>query len=346
MQAELAAGAMNCAADCARVKRGNRVYVLNEEGAVDTAVAEAIVAAVEAQGAEAQVVWGPAIAKGTDAIPASLLDAYRRGDVVISHYPSLRREALHPHVRGERRPRATNRALTAALLASEWARFPYTLQLAIIRTLDEIFATGKTWRITSPRGTDVQGEFGAKSAVVEAYFAEGEDNTRASRNFPGGVHTPAASAGMRGMIVAEHATVPGAGGMSAPLEIEIEDNRVVSIRGGDEAGTIKAALEQTDGFVDSWHAGTNPKTVVPYDRRTEPRPWWTNAHCSPSVLHFHLGRTHAPVNVATFRQTLYVDGRKIYDDGRLAILDHPRILEAAKRFGDPDRLLGHHSIAL
>lgn len=347
MKQELAAGATNCVADCARVKAGNQVYVLNEEGAAEPAVSDAIVAAIEAQGARPEVVWGPALGKGSTEIPHSLLNAYRQGDVVISHYPSLRREALQVHVQGERRARATNRALTAALLASEWARFPYTLQLAIIQTLDEIFSKGKTWRITSPAGTDLAGEFGgAGSAVAEAYFVKGEDNTRASRNFPGGVHAPAASAGIRGIIVAEHATVSGSAAMTTPLRLEIEDNRVVSIQGGDDAGTIKAALEQTDGFLDSWHAGTNPKTVVPYERATQPRPWWTNAHCHPSVLHFHLGRSHAPVNLATFRQTLSVDGRKVYDAGRLAILDHPRIQAATQRFGDPDRLLAHDPIVL
>lgn len=347
MQEELKAGASNCVIDCARVKEGDQVYILNQEGAVEDEVSNVIREVAEKQGAKAKVVWGKAIPKGTDEVPEILLDAYRLGDVVISHYPSLRRESLYAHVQGDRRPRATNRATNRELLQSEWARFPYSLQLAIIKNIDDILASGKKWRITSPKGTDVRGEMGASdSAVAQAYFLKGEDNTRASRNFPGGVHTPLMSVRAEGVIVVDHASISGFISTAEPVRIELKDGRVTSISGGDEAGKIREELAKTDGFLDSWHAGTNPKTILPHNRKVDPRAWWVYAHCSPMVLHFHLGRSHAPVNVATFNQTLYVDGRKIYEEGRLAILEDTKVEAAAKRFGDPDKLLQHNVIDL
>lgn len=42
-------GATNCVC-CARVEPGRRVYILNEAGAAETAIADAIAAAVEAPG--------------------------------------------------------------------------------------------------------------------------------------------------------------------------------------------------------------------------------------------------------------------------------------------------------
>jgi hypothetical protein len=98
--------------------------------------------------------------------------------------------------------------------------------------------------------------------------------------------------------------------------------------------------------LDSWHAGTNPKTVCPVKRDDDPNSWWTYAHCSPTVLHFHLGRTHAPVNVATFNQTVYVDDRKIYEDGSLTILEEADIQKLAKDFGTPAALLRQDRIDL
>ena len=38
---------------------------------------------------------------------------------------------------------------------------------------------------------------------------------------------------------------------------------MTEIRGGNDAGTVTKELEKTDGFLDSWHAGTNPKTISP-----------------------------------------------------------------------------------
>jgi leucyl aminopeptidase (aminopeptidase T) len=340
-------GATNCVVDCARVRKGNQVYIVNQKGAVEEEVSSTIREVVEGEGATATVVWESAIAKNTREVPRAVLEAYTKGDIVISHFPSLKREILHPHVQGDTRSRATNRAISVELLRSEWARFPYSLQLAIIKTIDSILTQGKEWRITSPRGTDVRGHVGgADSAVAQAYFARGEDDTRASRNFPGGVHTPVMSIGTQGVIVVDHANVRGGFRPSEPIRIELKDGKVTEIRGENEGGTIIKELEKTDGFLDSWHAGTNPKTISPVKKDDDPTSWWTFAHCSPTVLHFHLGRTHAPVNVATFNQTVYVDGRKIYEEGKLTILEEMEIERLAETFGRPATLLKPNQIDL
>jgi leucyl aminopeptidase (aminopeptidase T) len=347
MDQALQDGAKNCVLDCARVNKGNQVFIVNQKGAVEEEASSAIQEIVEKENAKATVIWEDGIAKGSKEIPNAVLDAFTNGDIVISHFPSLKREILHAHVQGDTRSRATNRAMSAELLRSDWARFPYSLQLAIIKTIDSIIANGKSWRVTSPAGTDVRGNIGgADSTVAKAYFARGEDDSRASRNFPGGVHTPLMSMGAEGVIVVDHANVRGGFRPSEPIRIELRDGKVTGICGGDDASTIIKELEETDGFLDSWHAGTNPKTICPVKRDDDPNSWWTYAHCSPTVLHFHLGRTHAPVNVATFNQTVYVDDRKIYEDGRLTILEEAGIENVAKGFGSPAALLRQDRIDL
>jgi hypothetical protein len=347
MNKRLQEGAKNCAVDCARVKRGNQVYIVNEVGAVDKEVSDVIQEIVEREQAKATVIWENPIAKGSTEVPQHVLEAYTRGEVVISHFPSLKREALYSYVQGDTRPRATNRAVSVDLLQSEWARFPYSLQLVIIKTIDDILTQGKEWHITSPNGTDVKGKAGSlTSSVAQAYFARGEDDSRASRNFPGGVHTPLMSAETQGVIVVDHANVRGGFRPGEPVRIELKEGKVTGIQGGDDARTIIEELEKTDGYLDSWHAGTNPKTITPVKKDENPNSWWTYVHCSPTVLHFHLGRTHAPVNVAIFNQTVAIDGRKIYDQGKLALLNEGEIQKAATTFNAPVTLLEQSPIDL
>ena len=347
MNKTLQEGAKNCAVDCARVKRGNQVYIVNEVGAVDKEVSDVIQEIVEREQAKATVIWENPIVKGSSEVPQHVLEAYTRGEVVISHFPSLKREALYSYVQGDTRPRATNRAVSVDLLQSEWARFPYSLQLVIIKTIDDILTQGKEWHITSPNGTDVKGKVGSlTSSVAQAYFARGEDDSRASRNFPGGVHTPLMSAETQGVIVVDHANVRGGFRPREPVRIELKEGKVTGIQGGDDARTIIEELEKTDGYLDSWHAGTNPKTITPVKKDENPNSWWTYVHCSPTVLHFHLGRTHAPVNVAIFNQTVAIDGRKIYDQGKLALLNEGEIQKAARTFNAPVTLLDQSPIDL
>jgi leucyl aminopeptidase (aminopeptidase T) len=347
MNKMLEEGAKNCAVDCARVRKGNQVYIVNETGAVDEEVSDIIQEIVEKEEAKAIVMWENPIAKGSSEIPQRVLEAYTKGEVVISHFPSLKREALYSYVQGDTRPRATNRAVSVNLLQSEWARFPYSLQLVIIKAIDDILAQGKEWHITSPNGTDVKGRVGTStSRVAQAYFARGEDDSRASRNFPGGVHTPLMSAETQGVIVVDHANVRGGFRPTELVRIELKEGKVTGIQGGDDTGTIITELEKTDGYLDSWHAGTNPKTMTPIKKVENPASWWTYVHCSPMVLHFHLGRTHTPVNVATFNQTVSIDGRKIYDQGKLAVLDEVEIQKVARNFDTPVTLLDQSAIDL
>ena len=96
-------GATNCVVDCARVRKGNQVYIVNQKGAVEEEVSSTIRQVVVGEGAKAAVVWESAIAKNTREVPRAVLEAYTKGDIVISHFPSLKREILHPHVQGDKR---------------------------------------------------------------------------------------------------------------------------------------------------------------------------------------------------------------------------------------------------
>jgi hypothetical protein len=342
MKSAIEEGARNCVVECAQVKKGDSVLILNQSGSVDADVSEALAQAAKEEGAEVHILWGEPIPKTSDVVPKTLVGALLSSDVAVVTYPSLRREILHPHLKDKEVVRSGNAARTAELMGSEWARFPYTLQQAIIDKLDEIMEWAKSWHITTPQGTDIRGKFRGKDSVIAgAYFERDDGNTRFSRSFPGGVHTPFDSVGVEGVIMVEHLssiTTPGnALALDKPFRVEVKDNQIVSVDEEDEAGHIlrQQIEERKEGayqFIDSWHAGTNPKTVVPWDRKKDPRMWWNYAHWSPLAHHFHLGRSVNPITLCCFNQTVWVDGRKIYEDGRLAIVDD--IGGIAKRYSE------------
>ena len=332
----LEVGTVNCVIDCAEVRKNQRVYVVNEQGAVDPQVAEAITEVAAAEGAAVRNVWAEAIPKAQPGnIPEAVLQAYKDGDVVVSHYPSLQREALHVHFPGETRVRVPNRADRNHLLQSEWARFPYSVQKALSNALDSLMLPGAMWHLTGPNGTDLKGVFvGRDSTVSQAYFALGDENTRARRNFPGGVHSPHNSTDVEGIVVVDYLDHHPEVGRSEPLSIEIRDNRVVGVTGGEQVESIRKDLaEKTDGFLDSWHAGVNPRTVAAVSRDANARKWFGYAHCSPRMLHLHLGRSHAPVNVAVFNQSISVNGQPIYEQGELLELEDPTVQAAMRKAG-------------
>jgi hypothetical protein len=347
MNQEFESGVQNCVVDCGGVQRGQTVYVVSEDGAVDKQVAESVAASARDRGARVETIWGPKIPKESAAdIPADVLNAYAQADVLFSHYPSLKREVLQPHFPGEARVRVPNRARTVALMSSPWAAFPYSVQRAAAVTVDSLSSPGKAWRITSPNGTDLRGWFGSRdSAVAQAYFVEDEGG-RARRNFPGGVHSPVMAVATEGVIVADHLAGFKQMNKAAPLTLELKEGRVVSIKGGDGEGAMIAALRRTDGFIDSWHAGVNPMTIVPVARTENPVEWYSYSHCSPTIVHFHVGRSNAPIDVACFNHSMTIDGRQIYDRGRLLIWDHPDVAAAIKARNVPASMLENNAIAL
>jgi len=341
------AGVRNCVENCAGVKRGQSVYVVSEEGAAEPALVEAVAEAARERGGDVHVVWGPVIPRERrDEIPAHVLDAYAKADVLFAHYPTLKREALHPHFAGERRVRVPNRARTVALMSSDWAAFPYEVQREAAHAIDALSAPGRSWRITSPAGTDIKGTFGdPNSTMAEAYFIEEEDG-RARRNFPGGVHSPVMAVDTEGVIVADHIARFRAMNPSDPLVVEIREGRVVSVKGGDDEGRMAESVRATNGYIDSWHAGVNPKTVVPIERRADPVEWYTYSHCSPMIVHFHVGRSYDTLDLACFRHTVTVDGEAVYRDGSLAVWDRPKVDRAIAQSGMPASMLENGEIPL
>ena len=172
-----------------------------------------------------------------------------------------------------------------------------------------------------------------------AFFVDGGEVGRARKNFPGGVHDPRACAELDGVIIVEYMDNVPQSEDAPPLRLEIKDCRITAISGGGADGKLKSAIEASDGWIDSWHAGDNPRTVVPVARADNARSWFGFSHCSPGIMHYHLGRSHETTNLASFNHTLLVDGETLYADGQLAIYDDPTVSKAIKDSGMQEEML-------
>ena len=130
-----------------------------------------------------------------------------------------------------------------------------------------------------------------------------------------------------------------------PVRLVIKDGYVQEVEGGDPEGRARARVLESDRYLDSWHCGINPKTVIPVKRTDNPRKWYSYAHCSPQMVHFHLGRTHSTINVGSMRQSLEIDGDAIYRDGAFADFSDPKIDRALSDAGQRTDALRTEPIA-
>src|ERR1700754_3634571 len=115
---DLLAGARNCVLDCAQIKKGDAVAIVNETG-MDENVVSAIADTAREAGARVDIVWAEPYAKGS-AIQSDVFNAFRDADILFNHYHSLSRAALQDHFPAEARVRVPNRAITSSLLGSSW----------------------------------------------------------------------------------------------------------------------------------------------------------------------------------------------------------------------------------
>ncbi|MBM2810067.1 MAG: hypothetical protein HW416_826, partial [Chloroflexi bacterium] len=314
-------------------REGDSVLLLNEIGAMDPALVTLMEEAARQAGAEVHSLWGESIPAAQTSFSKVLIAAMRAADKVVMSY-AINREHLHPYLKDLQTVRVNNRCRTPELFATEHTRLHWGMVRAIYAHIEETFASGTTWRVSSPAGTDVSGRVGKASEVADAYFAGEAAAQRYYRVFPGETYSPAGSLDAVGKIVSDH---PGNNAsMTDDLTtLVVEGNQVVAIQGGAVADQIKRTL---DGHrekygagayvVDSFHGGMHPKAI------NDPK--GIGAISTTERLHFHNRTLAGHYGAGVSFQTVEVDGRAVYENGKLAILDDPEIRAAAASFGLED----------
>lgn len=332
---QLRDGVRNLVEQCAEVKAGDEVLILNEFGKVDDEIAKLIAETVKATGATYHVMWGESVARSTKALPKILIGAMLSSAKIISNF-SLNRALLDEYTRGKAIVQINNMARTVNLMASNHARYHWGMVRAIYSRLEEIFSAARQWQITSPAGTEIGGEIGSGSEVADAYFAQEAEASRFIRVFPGEVYTPVGSKGADGKIVVEYINMRDSQLWEETVTLAIRGNKVTKIEGGSRAQQFEKTMEanvKAHGdkatLVDSWHGGMNPQARIP----TTDNMSLQGATSGAGLMHFHLGSQKEPVSAGILYHTIELDGRKIYEAGKLLALDDAKIKEAAREYG-------------
>jgi hypothetical protein len=328
-------GVWNLVNNCAEVKKGDDVLILNETGKVDKELATLITDAVKESRAEYHVMWGESIGRSSAAIPKVLIGALLSADKVISNY-TLNRAVLDEYTKGKGVTQINNTCRTPSLMSSSHARYHWGMVRATYSRLEEIFSAAKRWRITSPAGTEIWGDIGKGSEVADAYFAREAAALRFIRVFPGEVYTPVGSLKAEGRVVVEYINMRDNAPWEETATLTIKNDKVIKVEGGVRAKQLECEIEtnlkkhgEKATKLDSWHGGMNPKARVP----TPENMTLQGATSSPALMHFHLGRLKEPISAGILNHTVEVDGKKIYEGGRLLILDDPKIKEAERSYG-------------
>lgn len=321
-------GARNLVEEAAGVERGDHVLILNEYGRVDRELEELIGEAVTKSGGRYHAVWSEPISPDDMSEPKILVSAMRSADRVIYSTPAgaAGQRMVSPLVafldKDEGPFRITNNFCTVELLASDYARFSARTVRALYDHYEKLFFSGKTWRITTPAGTDISADIGtvsSRQAVLEG------QKSPYSEVFPPRVHCPVGSVNANGIIAVEHCALPPVK-IQHPVMVAIKDDRVVSVEGGPEADDYARALEENAkrwgdqaNFLDSWHGGLNPYG---------PNITGFLGHGCAARMHLHLGRSDTYTSAGILHHTIEVDGKVVLEDGNVVLLDDPEFRRA------------------
>ncbi len=367
---QILAGARNCIVECARIKEKDNVLILNLIGdrsnPADDEAVQALATTAQQQGARVQILWTTGMEKSWwDEVPPIVIGAFQAADVVINNTLSIGRpiKAVREAMFGKGITMVRNMATTVEVLSSEWSTYPFALSDEITKSVGSRLDAGKTWRITHPNGTDIGGEIGPAPTKGTGHRKYGE-HRREGRNrpFPQGCFNPMTSVKAKGIIVfdrtlpweARHIGVPEMK-FKEPLRVTVENNSMVHFEGGPEAAAYRRFYEGLVPYlgddawnVSGWHAGIHPKARIYGPPERNPDVYHRGVHNNPGVLHFHLGGSIGKEYNYPFMwhlsneiegATVYIDGKLLYREGHLTVLDDPALRKFAGQFGDPDVLL-------
>ncbi len=327
-------GIRNLINNCAELKRGESVLLLNELGSMESELVTLIAETVKEMGASYHIMWAEPLERGAAALSPVLVGAIQSADKVIAHYP-LRDSVLAKYPGEVLKVRVIHSMFrTLADFASEHARFHWGMAKAIYdRFENELFAVGRKWRITTPVGTDLAGVIGP---VSERARQLEDDRALFSRSFNTPAFIPVATLESNGKAVVEYAggfqRIP----IDNPPTIIIEDNVMVRVEGPPEAkawieryATVLDERAQQFGpkarSVDSWHGGLHPRADCVVG---------LIGNASTKMLHFHMAPEGAHIAAQMGDLTLELDGEKLLEGGKYAPdFDDPKLREAARSFG-------------
>jgi hypothetical protein len=356
---ELLQGCRNLLINYGGIKSGDEVVILSELApSVEPIVVSAQAAVLEQLGAQFHILWTPRLTAGWwQDLSSVVRGAIAEADVVVQNMVSIGKTHLLDLMleRGVRRIR--NYATDVAVMSSDWARFPVEVQDHLELVINSRLADSKTFRVTTADGTDIIGEIAPR---IAPWRRDTKRSGGLNVTFPPGVFRASEVQNANGVLWV-HATYPwGARRVglsetrfSKPVKLFVEDNRVVNIEGDHEAELYRrlfeyhvASIGQDSYKIDSFHSGSSPRAFTPMAPQQDPDRFDHLIHEHESWFHFHIGslsdkearktQQALHVNAVLNEPTVYLDGEKVWDKGRLEIWDSDELRSIASKYGDPE----------
>jgi hypothetical protein len=347
-EAKVREGVQNLVNNCIGVESGETVLLLNENGAVDHDLVALMEEAIRSAGGAPYSLWVDPLT-GISEMPAVVGSAVLAADKLVMN-ANLNRVVLIDHLRANGQAelvRINNRSRTPQTFASEHAAFNWKLVMALTAKIEEVTSAAREWTMTTPHGTDIGGRVVSGSEVADAFFAQDAHASRTERVFPGEVYSPVGSTAANGIIAFDHPGMADKERFHNPMILTIEDSMLTGIEWREEparpgqkddaSGNTVYTREQLVRVLqtneekyghdrayvlDSWHGGMHPKAVKRGGQQS-----------NQDTIHFHIGNVPSARSAYSSDQTIRLDGKPFWDNGRCVLLDDPGIKAMAKEFG-------------
>ena len=303
---------------CAGVRASERVLVVTDTMR-DQGVAQALMGAALAAGAEAVLTVIPTRRLTPQEPPASVAAAMRATDVVFLHttysltHSSARVQAQQAGARVISMPGVTEDGFLRTL-SVDMDRLA-----ALTNRLADRVADARTARVTTPLGTDMRYELAHPVTTLDGVVEKPGDLD----TFPPGLFLSVPrEGGVSGRAVVDGA-ITQIGRLSSPVSMSFADGRLVKIEGGGEAGRLTellASLEDDNSYrFAAWGIGSNPGAALVGDDPSfegERVFGWTHVSTGSNAA-FPGGTVRAKIHLDGIisRPTIYLDEELILLDG-------------------------------
>ena len=353
--------------NCAKIQPGQEVLILayldglyGGDNFVDQEAISWIQSAIQLRGANASVLWADELAKPHAwRFPPIVKAAMAASDIMINNTLDLSFEEIVEFKQftwNEKKLFVRNFATTSSLLGTNWAQTPQELVNEIRYQAALLIKEGANWQLTDENGTHLEGQ------ILPAYdpnhpwftsYAVRREEVGYYRPWPEWVHPPIRIANTSGVFIFDHMLswwsryIGISPYFSQAIRLNIENNRIMKIEGGDEAEALRnflASLKDRLGEdvynFNALHFGVHPQASVPIHQCPNILYHRIIDHSHSSNIHVHVGVPEATkeypywvhitgdVRKATFK----VGDTLVHDRGYLTALDHPAVKAIAAKY--------------
>ncbi len=325
-------GALNLLQNCAEIKEGESLLVVQEDselGWYDAKAAQTVIEVAQELGVSVSVHRSEQISNATTPVLDQLRATH---DCTVFFARAGDQQRFSPAPPGQRSIMCYAR--DAGMLASRYGTTHHVAMLAMKQAIDEIIRGAQTINISCPLGTDFRGDRLTPGNTP----SESELNDVGILRFPQGVHSPVSTQYFTGQIALSNYVTSTGSACYQPDHLSLEGVVLAQVADGktheftgrktdikrlqDHYRHVSNLFGLNPEIVHSWHAGIHPGCCYPASVHDDPDRWGNNVFTHPGILHFHTcGDAPGEISWNIENPTITMDGCPLWDRGRLHVED-------------------------